>query len=242
MTGERDLWRQELRLRLYDLALANIAGKIDAPVEGADRRCAEIKSRLALAEIFAAIDVERKRLIPPRYEYTRQMYEWKIGGEPFVIDDAARKVRIASLRSGIRSRRHSEEEAIEASRGVSYKDLPSIEQRAVEIVLGRRRSAKKNPTELASRLADQVRKDWIQTVPSVRRRKDRLVSVASIVRITVPILERLGGKPIMAAIPASQDPGFKKSAGMAALIATIRLSYGMVSSEHIYNVLMERTS
>lgn len=235
---------QALRLRLQNLALESIAATNGAPFERADLRLAETAALVTQSEIFAEIDrAEKRLLLPARSEhlqdYLQKIREWEVGREPFEINDAARQVRIASLKLGIRSRRHSEEEAIDASVGVKYDDLPIIEKRAVEIVLGRRRAAKNNKMEIASRLANEVRREWIAAVPPIKRSKGKPLSVATIVRIAVPRLDKLAGKEIVAGIPTSQDPAKMKSPGFAALYAIIRLSYGMVSSEHIYKSLVE---
>jgi hypothetical protein len=221
----------------------------EAPFAEADLRTAETEALVAQVEILDGIEDERQKHLPARYERLRETRAWEVGrGEPFDDDDAARKVRKASLRLGIRSRRHSEEKAIEASRGIKFKDLPSIERRAAEIVLGRRRAARNNPMEPASRIARYVRREWFAKVPPVRRKKGGIslfsgprivVPISSIVRIAVPILDQLAGKPIASGIPANRDPRTMKPAGMAALYAVVRLEYGSASLERVYNVLLE---
>jgi hypothetical protein len=211
----------------------------EAPLAEADVRRAEIAAKTAQAEIFLAIGDERQSRLPTRYERLRELRAWEANGELFGIDFAARLVRMAALRLGIRSRRHSEEEAIEASRGIKFQNLPSVERRATEIVLGRRRAAKSNRMEPASRIANQVRSEWIAKVPSVRRNKGRPISISSIVRIAVPFLDQLAGKPIASGIPTCHDLHSMKPAGMGALFAIVRLAYGMASLDHVYQALLE---
>jgi hypothetical protein len=219
----------------------------EASFAEADVRTAEKEALIARTDIFDGIEDERERRLPPRYERLKEIRAWEVsGGQQLDIDDVARRVRMASLKLGIRSRRHSEEEAIEASSGIKFEDLPSIERRAVEIVLRRRRAARNNKTEPASRIANYVRCEWFAKVRPVRRNKGGislfsgpriLVPVSSIVRIAVPILDQLAGKPIPSGIPTNRDPLTMKPAGMAALYAIVRSEYGTVSLEAVYKVL-----
>ena len=168
----------------------------EAPLVETDIQRAEIEARIAQFEIFAGIDDEREGAFPPRYERLQDVRAWEVGsGKRFDIDDVARMVRMASLKLGIRSRRHSEQRAIEASRGIKFDNLPSIERRAAEIVLGLRRAARNYPMDPASRIANCVRREWFQKVRSVRRKKGGIsffsgprivVPISSIVRIAVP--------------------------------------------------------
>jgi hypothetical protein len=197
-------------------------------------------------KISLAIQDERLRRLTAAYERRRDYRASKAGrGQPFDPDFAARLVRIASLKLGIRSRRHSEQEAFEASRGIKFEGLPSIERRAAEIVLGRRRAARNNPLDPATRIAGFVRCEWFSENPRVRRKKtegislheiDRIpIPIPSIVRIAVPILDQLAGKPIASGIPTSRDPRFMEPAGMAALLAIVRLARGgRASFEAVY--------
>jgi hypothetical protein len=210
-------------------------------IEEVDVRTAEREAQVAQAQIFWAIQVERQSRKPARYLRLRELRNWKIEGEPFDIDHAARLARFGSLKLGISSRRHSEEEAIQASSGIKFQDLPSVERRAVEIVLGRRRAAKNNRGEPASRIADLVRSEWIPEVPAVRCNKGLPISISSIVRIAVPILDKLAGKLIASGIPTSGDDlQTMKPAGMAALFAIVNLEYGAYSSlKSVYEALRE---
>jgi hypothetical protein len=228
-------------MRLRELASEPRASVNEAqPVGESDGRLAERAALLAQVNIFSAIHDERRSRLPDRYKRLREFRAWKVGGQPFDIDQAARLVRIGSLKLGIRSRRHSEEEAIEASSGIKFQDLPSVERRAVEIVLGRRRAAKNNRREPASRIADLVRSEWTPVVPVVRCNKGAPISISSIVRIAVPILDKLADKPIASGIPTSPDLQSIKLAGMAALFAIVQLEYGMASPlKSVYEALLE---
>jgi hypothetical protein len=229
-----------LRIRLVELALEARASKKETVVTKADNISPEIEARIAQAEIFWVIEQERQNRRPTRYKLLRELREWKVEGEPFDIDFATRLVRIGSLRLGIRSRRHSEEEAIEASKGLKYESLASIERRAVEIVLGRRRAPKNNRREPAARIANLVRGEWLPQVPAVRCNKGVPISIASIVRIAVPILDKLAGKPIASGIQTSSDVQSMKSAGMAALVAIVQLEHGAFSYlKSVYDALLE---
>jgi hypothetical protein len=229
-----------LRMQLRELALEARASVNEEPVMEADVRRAELEAQIAQAGIFLAIQDERQNRRLPGYERLRALRAWKVEGEPFDIDHAARLVRIVSLKLEIRSRRHSEEEAIEASKGVKFQDLPSIERRAAEIVLGRRRAAKSNRREPASRIANQVRSEWLALVPSVRCNNGTPISISSIVRIAIPILDQLAGKTVASGIPTSGDLRSMKSAGMAALFAIVQLEYGSVTPlKSVYEVLLE---
>jgi hypothetical protein len=238
-----------LKERLRELALETRAAMNEAPLVETDIQRAEIEARIAQFEIFAGIDDERERRLPSRCERLQDVRAWEVGsGKRFDIDDVARMVRMASLKLGIRSRRHSEQRAIEASRGIKFDNLPSIERRAAEIVLGLRRAARNNPRDPASRIANCVRREWFQKVPSVRRKKGGIsffsgsrtvVPISSIVRIAAPILDQLARKPIASAIPTSRDPRTMKPAGMAALYAIVLLEYGKASFERVYKALRE---
>jgi hypothetical protein len=168
----------------------------------------------------------RRAQLPTREKLLLELRAWKVEGKPFDIDFLACLARIASLKLGIRSRRHSEEEAIDISMGIKFRDLATIEHRAVKIVLGRRRAAKNNCMEPASRIANQIRSEWLQPVRSIRRNKGVLVSIATIIRTAVPILDKLAGEPIASGIPTSRDLLSMKPAGMAALFAIVQLEYG----------------
>ena len=236
-----------LKLRLRELASERLASMSETQPAEADVRHAESEALIAQVDIFDRIDDEREKRLPARYERLRETRAWEVGrGEPFDDNDVARKVRMASLKLGIRSRHHSEEEAIEASRGIRFEDLPSIERRAAEIVLRRRRAARNKPMDPASRIANHVRREWFAKGRPVRRKKGRislfsgprsLVSISSIVRTAVPILGKLAGKPIASGIPTSRDLRTMKSAGMAALFAIVQMEYGASSLEAVYKAL-----
>jgi hypothetical protein len=118
---------QALRMRLRELALERRASMSEAPFAETDIQRAEFDAQLAQFEIFAEIEEERERRLPPRYERLQQIRAWEVSsGKQFDIDVVARMVRMASLRLGIRCRRHSEEKAIQASAGIKFEDLPSI--------------------------------------------------------------------------------------------------------------------
>jgi hypothetical protein len=248
-TLARDPVLDGLQARLRELALEARAS-INEPPMSYEESNAEIEALTARAEIFWAIDDERRRRRPPRYECRRAIRAWEVGcGESFEEDEAARLARIGSLRLGIRSRHHSEEEAIEGSRGVKFGDLPIVEHRAAEIILGRRRAAKKKSMEPGSRIAKFVQSEWIAKVPHVRRYKREPgsdcfrafspIPIASIVRAVVPILDRLAGKPIASGIPTSLDLNTMKPAGIAALYAIIQLEYGSISIDTVYRGLLK---
>lgn len=231
---------EALKARLREMALEARASRNQASVADDEVRSLDKEARIAQAEIFLAIRDERQNRRPDRYERQLELREWEVAGEPFDVDFAARLVRIASLKCGRRSRRYSEEKAIEASSGIKFQDLPAIERRAVEIVLGRRRVAKNNRMEPASRIANQVRREWLTPVPPVRRNKGRPISISSIVRVAVPILDQLAGKPIASGIPTSRDLLSMKPAGMAALFAIVQLEFGERSPfESVYEALLE---
>jgi hypothetical protein len=239
-----------LKSKLREIALAHASRK-ERAVGEVDVRTAEKEAQVAQAEIFLAIQDEQQNRRSKRYEHEsegepehykrqRELRKWKVAGEPFDIDSAARLVRIGSLRLGIRSRRHSEEEAIEASKGLKYESLASIERRAVEIVLGRRRAPKNNRSEPAARIASLVRSEWIPQVPSLRPKKGVPISIAPIVRIAVPILDKLAGRPIASGIPTYRDLHSMKPAGVAALFAIVQLEYGKATPlESVYEALLE---
>jgi transposase len=236
----RDPLLDVLQLRLRGLAREGFAAANGGAFGEVDARRVEIEAQLAQTDIFVAIEDEKRSRLPERYERLRAIRAWEVGkGEPFETDDAARKVRMASLKLGIASRRHSEEEAIEASRGIKYEDLSTIEQRAVEIVLGRRRAVKNKGMEPASRIANQVRSEWIAKVPPVQRNKGKPISVSLIVRVAVPILDQLAGKAIASGIPTSHDPRYMEPSGIAALFVIVQLSYGTASLQHVYKALLE---
>jgi hypothetical protein len=236
-----------LKLRLRDLALERHASTSDTQPAEVDVRHAESEALIAQVDIFDGIENEREKRLPARYERSRETRAWEVGrGEPFDEDDAARKARMASLRLGIRSRHHSEEEAIEASRGIEFEDLPSIERRAAEIALGRRRAARNKPMDPASRIANHIRQEWFAKVRPVRRKKGGIslfsgprsvVPISSIVRTTVPILDKLAGKPMASGIPTSRDLLTMKSAGMAALFAIVQTEHPTSSLEAVYKAL-----
>jgi hypothetical protein len=238
-----------LQMRLRELALERHASMSEAPFAEADVRSAEKEALIAQTEIFDGIEDERERRLPPRYERLKEIRAWEVGSrQQLDIDDVARMVCMASLKLGIRSRRHSEEEAIEASSGIKFEDLPSIERRAVEIILRRRRAARNNKMEPASRIANYVRRERFAKVPPVQRNKGGIslfsgprivVPISSIVRIAVPILDQLAGKPIASGIPTNRDPRTMKPTGMAALYAIVQLEHGSASFERVYNVLRE---
>jgi hypothetical protein len=238
-----------LKERLPELALETRASMNEAPLVETDIQRAEIEARIAQFEIFAGIEDERERRLPPRHERLQEIRAWEVGSvKRFDIDEVARMVRMASLILGIRSRRHSGQRAIEASRGVKFDNLPSIELRAAEIVLRHRRVARNNPRDPASRIANYVRREWFPKVPAVRRKKGGIsffsgprivVPISSIVRIAVPILDRLAGMPIASGIPTRRDPRTMKPAGMAALYAIALLEYGNASFERVYKALLE---
>jgi hypothetical protein len=240
---------EALQRRLRELAFEAHTSISEEPLAEADIRPIEMEALIAQADIFDGIDDERERRLPPRYERVKEIRAWEVGGgKQFDIDEVARMVRMASLKLGIRSRRHSEEEAIKASRGIKFEDLPSIEQRSVEIVLRRRRSARNNPRDPASRIANHVRREWFAKVPPVRRTKGEIsffsgprivVPISSIVRIAVPILDQLAGKPIASGIPTSCDSRTIKNAGMAALFAIVQMECGRVPNDTIYRALLK---
>jgi hypothetical protein len=240
----RDPLLDALQARLRELALEARGSISETQPAGADDRHAQSEALIAQVEILSEIEDERQKRVPEPYERLRETRVWEVGrGEPFGDDDVARMVRMVSLRLGIRSRHHSEEEAIEASRGIKFEDLPSIERRAAEIILRRRRAARNNRMEPASRIANHVRGEWFAKVPPARRRKGGIsffsdsrivVPIPSIARIAVPILDNLVGKPIASAIPTSRDPHTMKPAGMAALFAIVQMEHGASSFEAVY--------
>ena len=232
-----------LKARLRELALRKYTS------EEANVRSVELEVSIAQADIFLAVQDERLRCLTAPYERRRNHRasegRWGIFDQDFV----ARLVRVESLKLGIRSRRHSEQEALEASTEITFEGLPSIEQRAVEIVLKRRRAARNNPRDPASRIACAVRREWFSEPPPDRRKKTEGISpyeihripipILSIVRIAVPILDQLAGKPIASGIPTSRDVRSMKAAGMAALFAIVQLEYGTASFEHVYTALLK---
>jgi hypothetical protein len=220
---------ETLKKRLRDLALEARVAANQTPLAEADVRRAETDARIAQTRIFFAMQDERRDRLPLRYERLRELREWRADkSQLFNIDFVVRLVRIESLRLGIGSRRHSNEEAIEASVGIKFSDLPSIERRAVEIVLGHRRAANSNKQEPASRIAKRVRREWITKVTPVRQNKGRPLSISSIVRIAIPILDQLAGEPIPSGIPTDRDLDTMRPVGMAVLFAIVKLTYGEV--------------
>jgi hypothetical protein len=236
-----------LRARLLELALEARGSIGETQPAEAEVRRAQSEALIAQVEILSEIEDERQKRTPEPYERLRETRAWEVGsGEQFDDDDVARMVRMASLKLGIRSRHHSEEEAIEASRGIKFEALPSIERRAAEIVLRRRRAARNKPMDPASRIANHVRREWVAKVRPVRRKKGgtslfsgprSVVPISSIVRTAVPILDKLAGKPIASGIPTSRDLRTMKSAGMAALFAIVQMEHGTSSLEAIYKTL-----
>jgi hypothetical protein len=238
-----------LQTRLREMALEARASTNKGQIKD-DALSVDVEVQIAQAEIFWAINDERRSRLPPRYERRRSIRAWEVGsGELFDEDQAARLARMCSLRLGIRSRRHSKDEAFEASRGIKFRDLPTIERRAVEIVLRRRRAARNNPTDPASRIANYVRREWFQKVPPVGRKKTEGISlyemhcipipVPLIVRVAVPILDRLAGKPMPSGIPTSCDPRTIKNAGMAALFAIVQMECGRIPIDTVYRALLK---
>ena len=230
---------EALQTRLRELALGAVS-RGGRPSSEADVRYAELKAQIAQTEILLATQDARGVQLPMRYERLRELRAWKVEGEPLDIDFVARLVRITSFRLGIRSRRHSEEEAIEASKGIKFQDLPAIEKRAAEIVLGRRRAAKNNGADAASQIANQLRREWLAPVPWARRNKGTPLSISAIVRASVPILDELAGTPIASGIPTTRELPSMKPAGMAALFAIVQLGYGTATPlESVYVALLE---
>ena len=135
-----------LQARLRELALQKYTSEV--PLPEANVRSVELEVSIAQADIFLAIQDERLRRLTAPYERRRnhRASEGRLG--LFDQDFVARLVRVESLKRGIRSRRHSEQEAVEASTEITFVGLPSIEQRAAEIVLSRRRAARNNPAIL----------------------------------------------------------------------------------------------
>jgi hypothetical protein len=221
----------------------------EAPSAEVSAQSPKMKAMFAQHDIFCAIGDERQRLRAAGHERLQEARERQIGQrELFDIDSVPRLVRIESLKLGIRSRRHSEEEAIEASKGVKFEDLPSIERRAAEMLLGRRRAAKNNTMEPASRIAKEVRREWSSKDRTIRRKKTEGISVfeiyripipvSSIVSIVVPILDELAGKPIASGIPTPCDPRTMKNAGMSALFAIVQMECGGISIGAVYRALL----
>ena len=122
------------RLETLDNALQN---RLEAIATGAGKRAPEI--RITKARIFVELSLEQSKLIPPGVGRQREMRNWRAGKEkywpPFSSDWAAKLVRKASLRMGVRSRRYSEAKAIEASTNVTYADLKLVEKRAADMVI-----------------------------------------------------------------------------------------------------------
>lgn len=236
-----------LQARLRELALQKYTSEV--PLPEANVRSVELEVSIAQADIFLAIQDERLRRLTAPYERRRnhRASEGRLG--LFDQDFVARLVRVESLKRGIRSRRHSEQEAVEASTEITFVGLPSIEQRAAEIVLSRRRAARNNPRDPASRIACAVRREWFSEPAPDRPKKSEGISLyelhripipnSSIVRIAVPILDQLAGKPIASGIPTSRDVRFMKPAGMAALFAIVQLEYRTASFEHVYKALLK---
>jgi hypothetical protein len=240
---------EALRARFLELALEVPGLMNEAPRAEPDVLRAESKANIAQYDVFSAINDERQRLLASAYERRRGSRARQADKRnPADIDFVARLVRLESLKLGIRSRAHSEEEAIEASRNIKYEDLPSIERRAAEIVLGLRRVARNNRMEPASRIANQIRALWFNKDPPIRFKKtegfslyemERIpIPISKVVAIAVPILDQLAGKRIASGIPTSWDPRTTKNAGMAALLCVAEMECGTVPIETVYRALL----
>jgi hypothetical protein len=207
-------------------------------------------ARVTKLKIFCELGFEQAKLVPRSIASQRRIEgenrKWKAGKEPYgpsiAPDFAASLVRMAFLRRGIRSRRYSEEQAISESKGVTRDQLTAVERRATDIVLGLRRSPRGKPHDRAAQIAKEVLATWFPPVPPFQPKHPddaRSLSIDAVVRIALPFLDELAGRPIRGGTPDNDhDPASMEPPGLGALVAFSRMAHPKASVEYICDLIL----
>jgi hypothetical protein len=204
-----------------------------AKQRGRDEECAKKTKRAILRAIFQA-KIEKLNALRNRQTKEQTREEW---GRP----DKRWAIHLVRLKSNAHLPR---DRAIDDAKATTFADLNATERRAVNILCGNKRKARKNFLELAAEeLASAVRSDgWFSVGKSVGRprgsglikglRQEDLeyyvpLSASDVIRVAMPLIEVLAG--------ASDNDGAKLLV-LPALVATVRLVFRSPSRESIARI------
>ncbi len=227
---------KERQTNLLD-ALRN---RLAAAADAAGR--SEFDVQATIIRIFAALDERKPDLSRLEREARRQneIRKWKLSADPVMHRDfAARLVRMVVLKLGIGHPGHSETDAITKSAGITYDQVKVFEKRATDIVVGKGRLARNNKIDVASRIAQVVRDEWMKPIPYSRDPEPCGLTAKMIVETALPFIQGLAGSKLLGHSQRSEDPREMEPPGFGALMAIVRMTHPRTSIEYLAQLVRE---